>query len=180
MRPTTPLITAVIALLACAPAHAQLSRESGPIELAADFAERVDAENLVRLRGRVNVRQGEARLAADTMDVYFKPGGEGENRDVERIEADGAVVYVTPFEVARGDHGIYVASGERITLTGDVTLVRGESTLAGSELVIESATGRSYLTNSGRQSESDGRVRAIINSADTPDSEEDSSEGEAE
>ena len=171
MRPTSALIPAVIALLACAPAHAQLGQEDSPIELAADFAERVDAENLIRLRGRVNVRQGETRLAADTMDIYLMPGGESENRDIERIEADGAVVYVTPLEVARGDHGVYVASVERITLSGAVTLVRGESTLAGSKLVIESTTGRSYLTSENLATTGQGRVRAVINSADSPESE---------
>jgi lipopolysaccharide export system protein LptA len=163
MRPgTLSLIATAAALLLCAPAQAQFGSNGAPIELAADSIEGMESQNVILLVGRVNVRQGEARLAADEMQIFLKPDSE---REIDRIEADGSVIYITPAEVARGDRGIYVATSERITLTGNVTLVRGDSTLAGEELVIESSTGRSSLTRQTGGG-SGGRVRGVVSSAD--------------
>jgi len=152
------------------PAQAQISRQGGPIDITADSTEFVSDENVNRWVGRVNVRQGDARLLADRMDVFFTPGTDGQPRVIERIEATGSVAYVTPLEIARGDRGVYLATTEKIRLTGNVTLIRGDSTLSGEELIIEPSVGRSSLVSSaGARGERGGeRVRGVFSSASAP------------
>jgi lipopolysaccharide export system protein LptA len=163
MRPITPLIIgSAVALLLCAPAHAQLGPEDGPIDWAADVVEMLDSQNLVHLKGRVNVRQGEARLAADEMRIFLKPGAE---REVERIEADGSVVYVTPQQTARGDSGLYVAADEEVRLTGSVRLIRGTDTFCSNELVIQPRLNQFQAIGGGASATDplcSGRVRGTI------------------
>lgn len=160
--------TLMVALVA--PAQAQISRQGGPIDITADSTEFVSDENVNRWVGRVNVRQGDARLLADRMDVFFTPGTDGQPRVIERIEATGSVAYVTPLEIARGDRGVYLATTEKIRLTGNVTLIRGDSTLSGEELIIEPSVGRSSLVSSaGTLGQRGGeRVRGVFSSASAP------------
>ncbi len=187
MRPTTPLTASAIAvaLLACAPAHAQLDGRNSPIGWAADNVEMVDAENIVRLAGRVNVNQGDARLAADKMDIFLSPVREGEDREVVRIEADGSVIYVTPLETARGDRGVYIAAEDKIRLTGRVRLIRGQDVFCGQELVIQPNLGQFEAVGGGGSANDPlcaGRVRGVISSESQQDAarSEDAVSGEGE
>jgi len=92
-------------------------------------------------------------------------------------------LYVTPLEIARGDRGIYLASTEKIRLTGNVTLIRGDSTLSGDVLIIEPALGRSSLVSSAssRGQRGGDRVRGVFSSGGaSTDSEPDEGEDEDE
>jgi lipopolysaccharide export system protein LptC len=143
------------------PESAQLSRQGGPIDITADSTEFVNSENVNRWVGNVQVRQGDATLKADSMSIQFAAGEVGQARQIERIEVNGSVVYTTPLEIARGDRGVYLAATERITLVGDVSLIRGDSTLEGQQLVIDPREGRSSLTRED-QSDTGGRVRGVL------------------
>lgn len=166
-KTTTLIVAAGAALLASAQAHAQLGGRDGPISWGADNVEMVDQQNLIRLEGRVNVRQGDARLAADEMSIYLAPAVEGQGRTAERIEAHGSVVYITPLETARGDRGVYVAAEDTIWLTGRVRLIRGEDAFCGRELVIHPQSGQFEAAGGGPTAEDPlcaGRVRGVISS----------------
>jgi lipopolysaccharide export system protein LptA len=166
MRPVL-ILAAVAAALAAAPAHAQISRQGGPIDITADSTEFVSSQNVNRWIGRVHVRQGDAELRADRMDVYFSGGSDGEAREIDRIVAEGSVIYNNPFETARGDHGVYLASEEKIRLTGSVRLIRGPDVFCGQELVIQPRIGQFQAV--GRADSDDplcsGRVRGVISSS---------------
>lgn len=152
--------TAIAALAAsaalAAPAAAQIGRQSGPIDITAESTEFLDEELVTRWTGRVDVRQGDARLLADRLDVYFAANPDGGPGDVIRLIADGSVAYITPDETARGDHAIYTLESDEIVLTGNVTLLRGRDTLVGEQLIVEPSVGRSRLVSA------DSRVRAVI------------------
>lgn len=151
---------------------ARLSRQGGPIDVTAASTEFISSQNVNRWSGGVTVRQGDAQLSADTMNVYFARSPLGEAREIDRIEVEGSVVYTTPLEIARGDRGVYLATTEQITLTGNVTLIRGDSTLAGDRLVIEPREGRSSLSRDGAETpQGGGRVRGVLGvepEAETP------------
>lgn len=177
MRPTLSLLGATAgALLLCAPSHAQLGPGSAPITYAADAVQMVEAENLVIAQGRVNVRQGEARLAADEMRIFLSPTVEGQ---VDRIEADGSVIYVTPGETARGDRGVYTAADERIRLTGRVRLIRGGDAFCSQELVIQPRLNQFEAVGGGAADDPlcAGRVRGVISAATASSAGEASSGG---
>jgi lipopolysaccharide export system protein LptA len=144
-----------------APASAQIGKQGGPIDITADATEFVEADNLLRWTGKVDARQGDARLLADRMDVYFLGGADDGPGDIDRIVAAGAVAYITPEEVARGDRGVYTAANDTIELCGNVTLVRGQNTSRGECLTVQPSVGRARLT-AGTGNASAGRVRAIL------------------
>lgn len=161
---TLSILALVAPLLAGAPAQAQLGQQGSPIGWTADRVEMVDAENLIRLAGRVNVRQGDARLAADEMNIFLKPAAAGGNREIDRIEAEGSVVYVTPLETARGDRGVYVAAEEKIWLTGRVRVIRGADVFCSRELVIQPRLNQFEAVGGGSADDPlcAGRVRGVI------------------
>ncbi len=162
---TLPLVL-LAAIILSAPAAAQIGREGGPIDITADRTEFLDSEGVSRWIGKVDVRQGDARLVADQMDVYFKPGPNGGPGEITRIVATGSVAYITPREVARGQRGVYSLETDRMEIEGDVVLIRGEDTLTGEKLIVEPSLGRAFLDSeaSSRGVSGGDRVRAVFSS----------------
>ncbi len=172
MRSSLALALGGCALFVAAPAQAQISRQGGPIDITADSTEFVSSENVNRWIGRVHVRQGDAELKADRMDVYFRGGDGGQSREIERIVAEGSVIYNNPFETARGDRGVYTAADEKIRLTGRVRLIRGPDVFCGEELVIQPRLGQFEAVGGGSRTDDPlcpGRVRGVISSSDPND-----------
>ena len=56
-----------------------------------------------------------------------------------------------PAMMMLGDLGVYVASTDTITLTGDIVLVRGDDVAKGGRLVIELAAGKTSLDGGDSQ-----------------------------
>ncbi len=164
---TLPLVL-LAAVIFGAPAAAQIGRNGGPIDITADRTEFLGSEGVSRWIGKVDVRQGDARLVADQMDVYFKPGPDGGPGEITRIIATGSVAYITPREVARGQHGVYSLETDRMEIEGDVVLIRGENTLTGEKLIVEPSLGRAFLDSevSARGVSGGNRVRAVFDSTD--------------
>ncbi|MEL6826021.1 MAG: LptA/OstA family protein [Pseudomonadota bacterium] len=154
-----------IALATSGTAAAQVSGEGGPIRVTADRSEVLDKERKVVLIDNVDITQGTARLRADIVTIEY--GGDGGTTttsglgsnfgDIRTMTARGNVFYVTPDLKANGDLGVYVASADTITLTGDITLVRGEDVAKGDRLVMELAAGKTTLDGG------DSQVKMVIN-----------------
>lgn len=156
---------AATALLA-SPAGAQLSSEGGPIRVNADSSQILERDRRVLVIGNVDIIQGDARLRADTVTLFYGSNGAGgagiggSFGEIERMRAEGDVFYVTPDLKARGDVGTYDAQSDTITLTGqEVVLIRCEDVARGTELVINVAAGQTTLKGGDR---SDGRVSILL------------------
>ncbi|MHA7900256.1 MAG: LptA/OstA family protein [Henriciella sp.] len=137
---------------------AQVSGEGGPIRVNADRSEVLDKERKVILIDNVDITQGTARLRADIVTIEYGGGGDtttsglGSNfGDIRTMTARGNVFYVTPDLKVNGDLGVYVASADTITLTGNIVLVRGEDVAKGERLTIELEAGRTTLDGGGSQ-----------------------------
>ncbi|MEL7540333.1 MAG: LptA/OstA family protein [Pseudomonadota bacterium] len=158
-------VICAIALGTSGAAAAQVSGEGGPIRVTADRSEVLDKERKVVLIDNVDITQGTARLRADIVTIEY--GGAGGTTattglgsnfgDIRTMTARGNVFYVTPDLKANGDLGVYVASADTITLTGDITLVRGEDVAKGDRLVMELAAGKTTLDGGNSQ------VKMVIN-----------------
>jgi lipopolysaccharide export system protein LptA len=166
------LIAACLAL-ACgaAPAAAQqiISPEGGTIVIDGDELELLDAEQVARWIGNVDARQGDSRLLADRMDIFFSKAGSQNQADITRIEATGSVRYITPDRNARADRGVYVAQTRQIEMCGNVTIVvRGTDTVAGECLIVEPESGSTRLLTSpdDRGDRSKQRVRGVFYPSD--------------
>ena len=120
---------------AAAPASGGIFRSNGgPIDIASDHgAEQFQNEGRTVWRGDVDVVQGDARLRTPELTLFSaKKAGAPKTNDaqagvgnIERIEAEGPVYYVTPTQQVKGDHGTYIAADDTITVTGNVTLPSG-------------------------------------------------------
>jgi len=170
-------------------ARAQLASGKGPIDVTADQLEMVDAQHLAIWRGNVEAVQNGDRLVSDVLNVYFTgkpaagaasppppqsahaaatPGSAGADwGDVERLVADGHVFYVSADQTARGEHAVYEAIPDLITMTGDVVLVQGKNVTKGDKLVIDVKTNHAVLTSTAQGRNRPERVRGVFYNANT-------------
>jgi len=185
---TVALAATALALFALGAnqALAQLASGKGPIDVTADQLEMVDAQHLAIWRGNVEAVQDGNRLVSDTLNVYFSgkpaPGSAAAPQsqaapaagtagadwgDVERLVADGHVFYVSANQTARGEHAVYEAVPDLITMTGDVVLVQGKNVTKGDKLVIEVKTNHAVLTSIAQGRNRPGRVQGVFYNANS-------------
>lgn len=142
---------------------------SAPVDISADEQEVINSQCKTIFRGAVEVLQDKARMRAATMTVYNRrktPGkssatGNNDCGDVDRVEADGNVFYVTPEQTVRGDHAVYDYATDTIVVTGDVVAVQGQDVARGDRMTIKTKTNdvkmESNATGRGKT-----RVRAVL------------------
>ncbi|MBW8813418.1 MAG: organic solvent tolerance protein OstA [Caulobacterales bacterium] len=165
-------LAAGTALTLGAPARAQRlgPHSDGPIDITADELEVQNKACISIWRGKAEALQGTARVRADVMKAFMepKPGkagatGTGACGDLIRIEADGSVYYLTDKDQrARGDHGVYEASSDTVTLTGDVVAVQGQNVLRGTRMVFNTQTGEGHLTGNAAGRNTAERPRGVF------------------
>ena len=161
-------------------AFAQSAKIDGkqPVEITADTLEVQQKENEATFVGNVVAIQGDVRLKAERMTVYYasaaeKKGKEGEKQAIKKIDVEGNVFLATPEETASGARGDYDVEKQEIHLTGDVVLTRGANTLKGDKLTYNFESGHSMITG-GAVAESGAskgktRVRALFVPEDKKD-----------
>ena len=146
----------ILAVLVCAPALAPVLAQTSalkgldsgaPIDVDAARIEIQDTANQAVFSGDVVIRQGKLTLKADTVKVLYTR--EAGNPAMQRLDARGNVKLTTPTERATANTGIYDVDGRIITLTGNVELDRGGSTLQGQRLVLNLVTGQSSFDARG-------------------------------
>ena len=121
---------------------------SAPVDIAADQSEVINSQCKTIFRGNVEVLQDKARMRASMMTVYNRrkapggggskppgPGGNNDCGDVDRVEAEGNVFYVTPEQTVRGDHAVYDYASDTIVVTGDVVAVQGQDVARGDRII---------------------------------------------
>ncbi len=138
-------------------ALAQVSGDGGPIRVNADRSEVLEKQRKVVLIDNVDIMQGTARLRANRVTINYAGSGATTTAgltgfgDIESMEAEGEVFYVTPDLKATGTRGVYNAAADTITLTGEVVLVRGEDVATGEKLVMKLSEGRTTLDGGSGQ-----------------------------
>lgn len=174
MRPVSFLIAAGAFLLtafATAPAHAQLSETGGPISYSANNLEYFDSERRLVLAGNVDIvqgAQGEARLRADRVTLYFSgtsggpaAGGAAQqglgSGDIERMVAEGEVYYIRPSQDARGDRAVYDVRQDSVTFSGNVIVMSQENVIRGDTLVLHITSRQTEIRPGAGQ-----RVRGVF------------------
>jgi len=156
------------ALALTAPARAQLPAASNaPIDITADQADVVNSKCVTTWRGSAEALQGQTRLRANVIIAYLKvkgadASGQASCGATDRIEADGDVFYVTPTQVARGDHAVYHADANQIIMTGDVIVVQGKDVARGDTLTINTTTHEAQLDSAAKGRGKPGRVRGVF------------------
>lgn len=145
------LALAALGAVAGSSAFAQGSALKGhntnaPVDISADRIEVQDKADRAMFTGNVVARQAEMTLTAPRITVAYANAG---GVKIKRIDATGGVTVTSPGERASGEVGIYDTEKRLITLIGGVTLVRGDSRVAGGRLVIDLRSGRAVVDGGG-------------------------------
>jgi lipopolysaccharide export system protein LptA len=172
MRTAAVLSALGLAMCVAAPAMAQLAPASkSPIDVTGDQLEVQEQQCLLIYRGNVEALQDTSRLRTNQLNLYSKPGethtaGAGglstKCGALERLEAHGAVYYVTPSEVVKGDDAVYLADAKTITVTGDVVVSQGKNVVVGNRLVINTDTEHATMESNAKGAGAPGRVRSVL------------------
>ncbi|MFT4253217.1 MAG: LptA/OstA family protein [Caulobacter sp.] len=158
--------------LMAGPAMAQNS-SSAPVDISADEQETISSQCKTIFRGAVEVLQETSRLRAAKMTLYNqkKPGGGGNGcGNVDRVEAEGEVFYVTPKQVVRGDRATYDYSSDTIVVTGNVVAVQGQDVARGDRMVVNTKTNDVRMESSVKGAGKKNRVRAVVYPSSSDDS----------
>ena len=179
-------------LFVCGRATAQLATGTStachdPISAVEDMLQRDDVKHITTLTGSVEANQCGARLVTDKLTIISYGPGEGPNAQakpaapapaakapgasasddtsingVKQMIAEGHVFYVTQNETARGDHGVFDAEPDTITLTGGVIVVQGKNVMRGDKMVIDRKTGLTKVDSVATGRTNANRVRTVI------------------
>ena len=144
------IITALVALFGAVelanaePVSALKGHDSNaPIDVSADRMEVQDRADRAVMAGNVHVKQQELTLDTARLTIAYTNGAGG--LKMQRLDAAGGVVVKSPTETARGAFGVYDLNRKLITLVGGVSLIRQQSQINGSRLVIDLTTGRAVV-----------------------------------
>tara|TARA_Y100001960_G_C14769035_1_gene878760 strand:- start:774 stop:1346 length:573 start_codon:yes stop_codon:yes gene_type:complete len=135
-----------------------------PIEITADSLEVKQDQNIAIFQGNVDALQGEIRLRADRLTVYYQNSDNSSTgiNAISRIDAEGSVFITSTQETAQGDVGIYDVENGIITLTENVLLTQGENVIRGNSLHLNIVTGQSVVNGGLDATPSGGRVRSLF------------------
>ena len=143
----------VFLIIAPAQGQSRALLANQPIDINADQLEIQQDSNLAIFKGNVIAEQGHIKLRAEQLQVWYKQSSENSSQDdimaggtIIRIDAIDNVFVSSASETAKGDFGVYEIAKQRLTLTGNVILTRGENVLRGKKLVMNMATGQSQLS----------------------------------
>lgn len=134
---------------------------SQPIEITADTLDVAQNDQTAIFSGSVIAIQGELRLGADTLRVYYR-GGKDRGADqgaISKLDAIGSVAVTSPRETANSEWAVYDVDTAQITLGGKVVLTRGENVLRGDQMVIDLNTGQSRIIG---KKDGGGRVKGLF------------------
>lgn len=134
---------------------------NAPINIEADRLDVDDINKTATFTGKVVATQGTFTINAKALVVTYAggAGGQGAGGDISRIQAKGPVLIESgENEQATGEAADFDVAAEKVTLTGNVVLQSGESSMHGDTLLIDLKTGRSTFQQQG----GGGRVKAVF------------------
>ena len=159
--------TSLLGSLLAGPALAQ-SGSSAPVDISADEQETISSQCKTIFRGSVEVLQETSRLRAAKMTLYNQKkakaaGSTGSGcGNVDRVEAEGEVFYVTPKQTVRGDRATYDYASNTIVVTGNVIAIQGQDVARGDRMVVNTKTNDVRMESSTKGAGKKNRVRAVV------------------
>lgn len=113
-----------------------------PIEITADRLEGDDLAGKATFVGGVVARQGDVTIYAGQIIVFFPT----RERDIDRVEAYGAVRIVQGERVATGEKAVFFNKEGRVVLSGNPKVHQGQDFVQGEEITVYLNEERSVVT----------------------------------
>jgi lipopolysaccharide export system protein LptA len=124
-----------------------------PVEVSADALSVSQNDGSALFTGNVIIGQGEMRLSAPRVLVFYTQNQSG----VERLEATGGVTLVNGDQAAEADTAEYEVNRGTIRMVGNVLLTQGANTLVSDSMDVDLENGTALMN---------GRVRTVFQSGD--------------
>jgi lipopolysaccharide export system protein LptA len=124
-----------------------------PVEVSADSLSVSQSDGSALFTGNVIIGQGEMRLSAPRVLVYYTENQTG----VDRLEATGGVTLVNGDQAAEADTAEYEVNRGTIRMVGNVLLTQGANTLVSDSMDVDLEAGTALMN---------GRVRTVFQSGD--------------
>jgi lipopolysaccharide export system protein LptA len=143
------------AVLAATAAIAQVRQEqptsalkghntNAPVDVTSDRLEVQERADRAVFLGNVHATQADLTLDTQRLTVAYSTA-QGNNVQINRLDAAGGVVVHDATETAKGDFGVYDLDHKLITLIGNVQLTRENNQVNGARLVIDLNSGRAVI-----------------------------------
>jgi lipopolysaccharide export system protein LptA len=165
------VVTAAMAM-AAAPAAAQIATNSkAPVDIVADNLVTNNSTCVATWTGNAEALQDNARLRADVIKIFNKPGQAKQAKsgstssgcgDLDRIEAHGNVYMVKPNQRVRGDDAVYVSGSTTFTVTGEVVAIQDQNVLRGDKMVFNTETGEGQVVGNSKGRGAKDRPRGVF------------------
>ncbi|MDO8884342.1 lipopolysaccharide transport periplasmic protein LptA [Pseudotabrizicola sp.] len=126
-----------------------------PVEVTSDTLSVDQASGAAVFTGNVLAKQGEMRLAAETIRVEYTSDGDG----IDRLIASGGVTLVSPTDAAEAAEAVYTIASGNVVMTGNVLLTQGRAAISGETLTVNLKDGTGTMT---------GRVKTIFTPGGAP------------
>ena len=134
--------------------HSGLNQDTSlPVEVSAESLSVSQNDGSALFTGNVVIGQGEMRLSAPRVLVFYTQDQSG----VERLEATGGVTLVQGDQAAEADRANYEVNRGTIRMMGSVLLTQGGNTLVSEEMDVDLEAGTARMN---------GRVRTVFQSGD--------------
>ncbi len=145
----------ILNLTICGPIFAEaLKNPNGADDILDITSDRLDvAEGKAVFTGNVVATKGDMVIKAGSLTLYFK----GPDKQVSRLTAQTKVHMTWQDKEAWCDRADYMMDEEQMTLTGNVTIIRGEEKLSGNKVFVDTAKDRQIVEGQG------GRVKIRVN-----------------
>jgi len=151
----------LLPLVAVAPALSQSSSSlknhdaNAPVDVGSERIEVQDRANRAIFSGNVVATQGNLRLNSSRLTVVY--ANNGNNTQIQRLEASGGVTLRSPTETARGQFAIYDLGRRLVTMIGGVTLDQGANHVQGGRLVLDLDSHRAVMDGGAQTGRVSGR-----------------------
>jgi lipopolysaccharide export system protein LptA len=149
-----------------APARAEAPGEkapSGPIEITADKLKTDNQKRSALFSGNVTAVQGDTKLTADQLTIFYKSKSSGEStgtNDIERLEAHGHVRIEFDNRLAVSNQAVYIIEERKLVLEGPGSkVISDQDEITGTKITFYRNDGRMIL-----EGDDQNRVKAVIHS----------------
>lgn len=122
---------------------------SQPVEVTADTLSVDQNDGTAIFTGNVLIGQGDMRLSAPKVQVYYSEQG---NR-IKRMTASGGVTLVSGDDAAEASRADYDIDAGIIRMQGDVLLVQKKNALTAERMVVDTKSGTAQM---------EGRVKTVL------------------
>ncbi len=122
---------------------------SAPVEITADNLSVEQESRTAVFQGNVVLGQGDLRLAANRVQVFYNEA----SGDIGRLVASGGVTFVTPSEAAEAENAEYNLDQGTLVMSGSVLLTQGATVISADSMRVNLSDGSAQMN---------GRVKTIF------------------